>query len=117
MTSLVTTLPPGTMETALAHLQQHAEHARGAYASNTERALRADIGIFTAWCTETGALHLPAAPSTVAQFIDAMGALEGLRLEDGHVAVARHPAAAAGAAAGAADAPTLAAQVRRGTGI
>ena len=45
------------------------------------------------------------------QFIDAMGALEGLHLEDRHLVVPRHPAAAAGAAAGAADAPTLAAQV------
>ena len=47
-----------------------------------------------------------------------MGALEGLRLADAPLVARRlaHPAAAAGAAAGAADAPTLAAQVRNTVG-
>jgi hypothetical protein len=34
---------------ARAHLQAHAEQARGAFAGNTERALKADVAIFLAW--------------------------------------------------------------------
>ena len=60
----------------LANLQQHADHARGAYASNTERALRADVAIFTAWCADAGLPSLPAPAETVAAFIDAMGELK-----------------------------------------
>lgn len=41
-----------------------------------------------------------------------MGALESLRLEDNPLRTPQNSAAAAGAAAGAADAPSLAAQVR-----
>jgi len=55
-------------------LRQHAEAARGAYASNTERALRADVAAFTAWCAAAGREPLPASPETVAAFIDAMAA-------------------------------------------
>ena len=54
------------------NLRQHAEAARGAYASNTERALRADIVVFTAWCDSASRHPLPASPETVATFIDAM---------------------------------------------
>ena len=57
----------------LASLAQHAHAARGAYASNTERALRADVTIFTGWCADAGQDSLPAAPSAVAAFVDAMG--------------------------------------------
>jgi len=57
-----------------ANLQAHAEAARGAYARNTERALRADVALFTGWCAETGRSALPATPETVAAFIDAMAA-------------------------------------------
>lgn len=56
------------------NLRQHAQAARGAYATNTERALRADVAIFTAWCSEAGRQALPASPETVAAFIDTMGA-------------------------------------------
>ena len=56
-----------------ASLRRHAEAARGAYAKNTERALRADVAVFTAWCLEAGVQALPAPPETVATFIDAMG--------------------------------------------
>jgi site-specific recombinase XerD len=55
-------------------LRQHAEAARGAYARNTERALRADVAAFTAWCADSGRLALPASAETVAAFIDAMTA-------------------------------------------
>jgi len=57
----------------LANLAHHAEHARGAFASNTERALRADTAVFTAWCIGAGLPSLPAAAATVARFVDAMG--------------------------------------------
>jgi site-specific recombinase XerD len=57
-----------------ASLRQYAEAARGAHASNTERALRADVAIFTGWCAGEGCQALPASPETVAAFIDAMPA-------------------------------------------
>ena len=50
----------GTIETsALAKLEQHAQAARGAYASNTERALRTDVATFTAWCAKARCAPLP----------------------------------------------------------
>ena len=66
--------PPTTIADAAitASLRQHAEAARGAYAGNTERALRADVAIFTGWCAGEGRQALPASPDTVAVFIDAM---------------------------------------------
>lgn len=54
-------------------LAQHAQAARSAYAPNTERALRADVAIFTSWCVATGFVSLPAMPGTVAVFVDSMG--------------------------------------------
>lgn len=58
----------------LVRLESHARHAQGAYASNTERALRADVAAFTAWCSSAGLASLPARPETVVQFVDAMSA-------------------------------------------
>ena len=58
---------------ARANLQIHAEQARGAFASNTERALKADVVIFLAWCRMADVVPMPNAPETVALFIDAMG--------------------------------------------
>jgi integrase len=58
------------------NLDQHARAARGAYASNTERALRADIATFTGWCSEAGLASLPAEPGTIAAFVDAMGSVK-----------------------------------------
>lgn len=57
-------------------LARHAVDARGAYASNTERALRADVAIFSGWCATAGTPPLPAPPVVVARFVDAMGALK-----------------------------------------
>jgi integrase len=57
-----------------ANLRRHAEAARGAFADNTERALRGDVARFTGWCAETGLQAMPASPETVAAFIDAMAA-------------------------------------------
>ena len=57
---------------ALANLRQYAEASRGAYSTNTERALQADVAIFGNWCTDGGRAALPASPDSVAAFIDAM---------------------------------------------
>ena len=56
----------------MAALTQHAHAARGAYAANTERALRADTAVFTDWCSASGLAPLPALPATVAAFVDGM---------------------------------------------
>ena len=55
-------------------LTQHAHAACGAFAPNTERALRADVAVFTGWCVAAGLSAPPATPATVAAFVDAMGA-------------------------------------------
>ena len=44
----------------------------GAFSENTERALRSDLAIFAGWCAERGLRPLPAAPETLAAFVDAM---------------------------------------------
>jgi hypothetical protein len=44
------------------NLRQHAQDARGAYATNTDRALRADVAIFTRWAAQEGRQALPASP-------------------------------------------------------
>jgi integrase len=53
-------------------INEYARHARGALASNTERAYRADTLVFSTWCAERGLEPLPASPGTVAQFVDDM---------------------------------------------
>ena len=61
-------------------LTRHAQAARGAYASNTERALRADTAVFTAWCAEAKLLSVLAAPETLVAFVDdTMGAVQTLQ--------------------------------------
>jgi hypothetical protein len=49
----------GPDSAALAGLRDHAHHARGAFARNTERALRADVVIFTGWCADQQLTALP----------------------------------------------------------
>ena len=65
---------PGTeSEAALAEQLGHfARAARSALSSNTERAVRSDLGIYAAWCAERGERALPARPETIAGFVDAM---------------------------------------------
>ena len=46
--------------------------AQGAMSANTERALRADLAIFGAWCAEHGLQALPASAKTLATFVEAM---------------------------------------------
>lgn len=55
-------------------LADHAAAAKGALAANTQRALRADSMLFTGWCLDNGQRAIPAAPATVAAFVDAMAA-------------------------------------------
>lgn len=56
-------------------LARHAEQARGAFSAATERAIRADSAIYSAWCVDAGVEPLPAVPDTVAAFLDAQAAL------------------------------------------
>ena len=49
-----------------------AKAVRGALSPNTERAMRSDLAIFTAWCTERAVPALPAGAQTLAAFVDAM---------------------------------------------
>ena len=44
--------------------------ARGAFSPNTERALRADVEIFAAWCRHHLRVAVPASAATVVTFID-----------------------------------------------
>ena len=46
--------------------------AEGAFSANTERAVKADLGIYTAWCAGQGRPALPASPATITAFVDAM---------------------------------------------
>jgi len=68
------TTTDATTDLAHANLARYAKDAQGAFAPNTVRALRADTAVFTAWCDTAGVPALPAAPHTVADFIDAMRA-------------------------------------------
>jgi integrase len=74
MAGELTTAVATTTELAHANLLRYAEEAQGAFAPNTVRALRADTAVFSAWCHTAGMPMLPAAPQTVADFIDAMRA-------------------------------------------
>jgi len=55
-------------------LASFSRNAHGALSPNTERALRADIRVFSLWCAQNGLQALPATPETVASFIDEIGA-------------------------------------------
>ncbi len=60
-------------ENALAgRLGDYVQTARGALSDNTERAVKADLGIYAAWCGEYGLAALPASAETIAAFVDAM---------------------------------------------
>lgn len=77
MTALtrIETLPASvTQDQIWANLRKHAQEARGAFTRNTERAMRADVKGFTAWCSQEGRQAIPASPDTIADFVDAMAA-------------------------------------------
>ena len=51
-------------------LTAYFDAARGAFSPNTERALRADVEIFAAWCRQQLRVAVPASAATVVAFID-----------------------------------------------
>ena len=60
-------------EPALAEqLGRFVQAARSAFSSNTERAIRSDLGIYAEWCAVRGERALPAKAETVASFVDAV---------------------------------------------
>ena len=64
--------PAAGREAALAEqLRQFVLSARGAFSSNTERALTSDLAIYGEWCAERGERPLPARAETVAAFVEA----------------------------------------------
>lgn len=66
-------IPHQSSGTALAvRLAEYTHQARGAFARNTERALAADLRVFSAWCMEAGVESCPADPADVARFLDEM---------------------------------------------
>ena len=65
-------------ESALAEqLGAFVRAASGAFSSNTERALKSDLAIFSEWCAGHGMRALPARPETVAAFVDAVADIQG----------------------------------------
>ena len=53
-------------------LAAYFEAASGAFSRNTERALRADVQVFEAWCRRHFRPAFPASPDTVTAFVDEM---------------------------------------------
>ena len=53
-------------------LAAYLEAARGALSPNTERALRADVEVFRAWCRRHFREAFPASAATVVEFVDEM---------------------------------------------
>ena len=53
-------------------LVSYFEAAKGAFSSNTERALKADLQIFVSWCRQHVLAALPASATTLVAFIDDM---------------------------------------------
>ena len=49
-----------------------ARAAGGALSANSERAMRSDLAIYAAWCTERAVPALPARAETIAAFVDSM---------------------------------------------
>ena len=63
---------PESADADVNKLDDYADAAIGAFSDNTKRALRSDLGIFEEWCQSRDLSPLPAAPETVAVFIDHM---------------------------------------------
>ena len=53
-------------------IEQFVRDAASTLGGNTGRAVRSDLGIYAMWCAEEGKRALPAAPETVAAFVEAM---------------------------------------------
>jgi integrase len=93
-----------------AALAAYAAAARGAFAANTERAVRADTVVFASWCTAAGlSSALPVAAVTMAAFVDAMAEIRKPATVTRYVASLNHLHRAAGLPLpGAAEATRLA---------
>src|SRR3954462_9151710 len=61
-------------DAVLARLEQHARHAQGALAPETERALRKAALAFTGWAVAQGLVALPTIQETVAAYVAALTA-------------------------------------------
>lgn len=59
-----------------ANLEKFSHRAKGAYAANTERALKADTETFALWCAAHHYVSLPATVETLEAFIDDMAELK-----------------------------------------
>ena len=66
--NITPTRPPAHDHYAV-RLAEYASNAKGAYASATERARRADLSDFVEWCIAQGREALPATPETVKNYI------------------------------------------------
>ena len=64
---------PTAEHAALDRLREFGAHAAHAYAPNTLRAVRADLGVWRAWCAGQRASEFPATAVEVARFIAAKG--------------------------------------------
>ena len=72
MPTLAKLLPNTTAK----NLEAFSRRARGAYAANTERAIKADTELFTVWCIGHGHASMPASVETVEAFINGMAELK-----------------------------------------
>lgn len=69
-----TAVAPGDGAPLAERLKAHARAARGAFAPETERALRKASAAFTAWAAEAGVPALPCPPAAAAAYVDALAA-------------------------------------------
>ena len=56
-------------------MDAYLKSTEGAVCANTQRAVKADLEVYAAWCGERRVAALPAVPATVAAFVDAMAAV------------------------------------------
>ena len=93
----MTGLPTPAESPAAASLAAYEVAARGAFAESTARALRADLRLFAAWAHAAGyAPDLPVPATTVADFVDAFGAVRAPASVARYVASLNHLHRAAG---------------------
>lgn len=71
---MTTNLPAVIDREVATRLAEYRRVAAGAYARNTERALKANTAVFSAFCIEQRVQMLPADPQVVAAFVEAMAA-------------------------------------------
>ncbi|MDE0174992.1 MAG: tyrosine-type recombinase/integrase [Defluviicoccus sp.] len=72
--------PDGPTRAGAGHAGQdafaaYAAAAIDALSGNTQRAVRSDLAIYAAWCSERGVSALPAGAETITAFVDAMAAV------------------------------------------